>query len=216
MNCYQSKIWLCLEFVFLFAGIPLFLLFGPKLLHPSSLLLPLLVGIFLLLKHTTSFRFKELFYIKLSKILIKKHLLIILTISIILLIGQLVLIPEKLLNLPKANLKIWLAICVFYPLFSAFTQEIIYRSFLFHRYKKLFHTNIGFILISGFTFSFVHILYYSPVSLILSFFAGVYLSKTYLETKSVLFTSILHGILGNIVFTIGLGEYFWLDMINYL
>jgi hypothetical protein len=33
---------------------------------------------------------------------------------------------------------------------------------------------------------------------------------------SVLFTSILHGILGDMVFTFGLGSYFWLDMYKWL
>lgn len=40
----------------------------------------------------------------------------------------------------------------------------------------------------------------------------IFLAPVYERTGSVLFTSILHGIFGNIVFTIGLGEFFWLDM----
>ena len=68
---------------------------------------------------------------------------------------------------------------------------------------------------SGVSFSFVHILYYHPLSMILTLFAGIFLASAYHRTRSVLYTAILHAILGMLVFTIGLGEYFWLEMYDY-
>ena len=68
----------------------------------------------------------------------------------------------------------------------------------------------------GITFSFAHIIYFSWISIILTLLAGLYFAYEYIRTRSVLFTSVLHGILGDVVFTIGLGHYFWLDMSNYL
>jgi membrane protease YdiL (CAAX protease family) len=119
---------------------------------------------------------------------------------------------ESLFNLPRANPWIFLAMCFFYPLFSAFGQEIIYRTFLFRRYSRLFPGKWTFILASGVTFSFLHIVYYDPVSMILTFIGGLYFARVYYETRSVLFSSVLHGILGIIVFGVGLGHYFWLDI----
>jgi membrane protease YdiL (CAAX protease family) len=102
--------------------------------------------------------------------------------------------------------------CFFYPVFSAFGQEIIYRTFLFRRYGRILPQQWHFVLASGLTFSFLHIVYYDPVSMILTFVGGIYFAKVYHRTRSVLFTSILHGVMGIMVFGVGLGQYFWLDM----
>jgi membrane protease YdiL (CAAX protease family) len=119
---------------------------------------------------------------------------------------------ENLFNLPRANIWIYLGLCLFYPVFSAYGQEIIYRTFLRTRYASILPKAWHFGLASALTFSYMHIVYYNPVSMILTFIGGLYFAKVYWETRSVLFTSVLHGILGIILFGIGLGQYFWLDM----
>ena len=43
-----------------------------------------------------------------------------------------------------------------------------------------------------------------------------YFPRGFENTKSVLFTSILHGILGLLIFTSGLGQHGWLDMLDLL
>lgn len=212
----NNKYWLSIEFILLFFGIPLLLYFDSVIIHPSSILLPLLIGIFLLLRYRTNFKWKELIYLKISKATLLRHLAIQMLVFVILFLAVWILIPEKLLNLPRGNMLIWVILSVFYPVFSAYAQEVIYRTFIFKRYNTLFPKPWMFILASAVTFSYVHIVYYSTVSIVLTFFAGIYLAKTYLDTRSVLFTSILHGILGNIVFTVGLGEYFWLDIMEYI
>ena len=70
----------------------------------------------------------------------------------------------------------------------------------------------NFSLISGITFSFMHIVYYDPVSMILTFIGGLYFAQVYVWTRSVLFTIVLHGCLGVSVFAVGLGQDDWLDM----
>ena len=90
----------------------------------------------------------------------------------------------------------------------------LYR--VFRRYNSLFKNKWILVLVSAMAFSFVHIVYYSPVSLILTLIAGLYLAYIYEKTGSVLFTSILHGLLGIIIFTVGLGQYFRLDMYKWL
>ena len=72
------------------------------------------------------------------------------------------------------------------------------------------------IVASGISFSFVHILYYSPMSIILTLIGGIYLALVYQRTGSVLYTAILHGIFGILIFSVGLGEYFWLEMNDYI
>ncbi len=58
----------------------------------------------------------------------------------------------------------------------------------------------------------MHIVYYDPVSMILTFIGGLYFAPIYQQTRSVLFTSVLHGIFGIMIFGVGLGQYFWLDI----
>jgi membrane protease YdiL (CAAX protease family) len=137
----------------------------------------------------------------------------IIVISALLMLGYVWLFERhNLFNLPRANLWIYLAMVVFYPVFSAYGQEIIYRTFLFRRYSPIFPKAWQFILLSALTFSFMHIVYYDPVSMILTFIGGLYFSWVYLSTRSVLYTAVLHGIFGMLVFGVGLGQYFWLDM----
>ena len=211
-----KKIALILEFALLFFGVPLLIYFDKKLVHPSVIVLPILVLLFLYLRKQKDFKFKELFaWPKESRELIKAGAVILLVFAV-LLAGTWWFVPEKLFNLPKGNLLVWGFLCTFYPVFSAFGQEIIYRTFLFRRYKSLFGNEKLLIAASAVAFSFVHIVYYSPISMILTLIAGIYLAITYSRTRSVLFTAVLHGIMGDIVFTIGLGEYFWLDIHKFL
>jgi len=89
---------------------------------------------------------------------------------------------------------------------------VIYRTFLFRRYGELFRNKWLLILASGITFSFLHIVYYDPVSIIFTLVGGIYLARIYRQTRSVLFAAVLHGLMGIILFGVGLGRYFWLDM----
>jgi membrane protease YdiL (CAAX protease family) len=145
-----------------------------------------------------------------------KQGLIVLLVAIFLLAFVLIFEPEQLFNLPRGNLPIWLAMLVFYPVFSAYEQEVVYRKFLFMRYRPLFQKRWVLILASGVTFSFVHIIYFSWLSIVFTFIAGIYFAWLYNKTKSVLFTGIIHGIMGFLIFTVGLGQHFWLDMMQYL
>ncbi|MFC2136728.1 type II CAAX prenyl endopeptidase Rce1 family protein [Bacteroidota bacterium] len=145
-----------------------------------------------------------------------KHVIFIIITSIVLLIGVYLFDRDNLFNLPKGNALIWMMLCIFYPLFSAFGQEIIYRLFLFYRYRNIFKNDKYYIIASGIAFSFAHIVYYSHISIILTLLLGIYFANAYTKTKSVLFTSLIHGFLGDVIFTIGLGSYFWLDMHQWL
>lgn len=211
-----TRVYLAIEFVLLFFGVPLLIYFDPEFFHPSRLIIPLLVIIFLILRYTTDFKFRDLVYFRISKKRLRKNGFIVLICSVLMLFYVLIFEPARLFDLVRGNFPVWLLLCTFYPVFSAYGQEIIYRTFLFKRYAGLFRKNWALILASGITFSFVHIVYFSPESIILTLFGGLYLADEYARTRSVLFAAILHGILGIIIFTVGLGEYFWLDMYEWI
>jgi len=212
----MRKIYFTLEFILLFFGIPLLLFFDTRITHPSIILVPLLIFIIIVLRNSGEFKLRELIAMKVSREGWIRTGIVVAVSSIVLITGVIIFDRENLFNLPKANPLIWLLLCTFYPVFSAYTQEVIFRTFLYHRYKNIFTGQWSFVLASGITFGFAHIVYYSLLSMVLTLLAGLFLSFVYYKTRSVLFTAILHGLLGIMVFTIGLGQYFWLDMYEYL
>ena len=212
----MKKIYFGFELVLLFIGIPLLLYFDTRIIHPSVILLPFLIFVVIILKFSHEFRIRELVTLKVIRAGWIRTGIVVFLSAVLLLAGVLIFDRENLFNLPKGNPLVWVLLCIFYPVFSAYAQEIIFRTFLYHRYKILFSNQWIFILTSGITFGFAHIMYYSPVSMILTLLAGLFLSYVYYQTRSVLFTAILHGFLGIVVFTVGLGQYFWLDMFEFL
>ncbi len=205
-------LWRTGELLLLFFGIPLLIYFDRDFIHPSLMILPVLLFIFIVLRRTTEFNWRELFRWQIPPRQLRRHGLIVLATLAVMLGYVLLFEREQLFNLPRSHPWIFIALCFFYPVFSAFGQEIIYRTFLFRRFRPLFLKEWYFTVISGVTFSFLHIVYYDPVSMILTFIGGLYFAQVYLWTRSVLFTSLLHGCMGMIVFGVGLGQYFWLDM----
>ena len=208
----HSAMWRVAELLLLFLGIPLLIYFDRDFIHPSMIILPVLLFIFIVLRRTTDFNWKELFRWQVPSRMVWRHGLIVLATLAVMLGYVLLFERDQLFNLPRNNPWIFVALCFFYPVFSAFGQEIIYRTFLFRRFRTLFMKEWFFTAISGITFSFMHIVYYDPVSMIITFIGGLYFAQVYLWTRSVLFTSVLHGCMGIIIFGVGLGQYFWLDM----
>jgi membrane protease YdiL (CAAX protease family) len=211
-----KRVYLLTEFVLLFLFFPLLLLFEGDLMHPSSILFPLVVFIFIILRFQTDFKWKELWHFPVTRPSLLSHLGIAFVVSLLLLGWVYYFDRDNLFNLPAGNWKLWLLMTIFYPLFSVFTQEIIFRTYIFRRYERLFGNGMTIILISALVFSFAHIFYFHPVSLVLTFILGLYLGLIYQKTRSVLFASFMHGLYGNMVFTIGLGQYFWIDMLKWI
>lgn len=210
------RIYLGFEFLVLFFGVPLFIYFEKKIIHPTVILLPVLVIIFLILRYSTSFKWRELFTLSVPRKFIWQNILAVFITAVFLAGFVYIFNRPEFLNLPRGNFGMWCAMCLFYPTISSWGQEIIYRTFLYRRYRKVYINKWGFIALSAIAFSFLHIVYYHPLSMILTLIMGFYIAWIYEKTKSVLFATILHGALGITVFTVGLGQYFWLDMMQYL
>ncbi len=212
----MHTIWLWTEFLVLFFGVPLFLVLESNIIHPSSILLPVLVALIIYFRKQKNFRWRDLIVLNISKNMWVQQLLAVVFTGLFLLAYVWVFEPENLFNLPRKNPVIWLAMLGFYPIFSAYGQEVVYRKFLFMHYSNIFQNKWVLILASALAFSFVHIVYISVLSLVFTFFAGIYLAWLYLKTKSVLLSAMVHGAMGFLVFTVGLGQHFWLDMMEWI
>ncbi|MFD4640633.1 CPBP family intramembrane glutamic endopeptidase [Lentzea sp. NPDC058436] len=117
------------------------------------------------------------------------------------------LFPDRLFELPKEQPLLWLAVMVFYPLLSVYPQELVFRAFLFERYGPAFGT--WTVAASAAAFGFVHIVFGSWVSVVLSAAGGWLFATRYRRTRSLLAASVEHALYGVLVFTVGLGQYFF-------
>lgn len=117
--------------------------------------------------------------------------------------------PERFLNLPRANPGLWAIVMVLYPVLSVYPQGIVYRLFLFERYRALFGGGWGIALASAIAFAYVHIVFRNPLAVGLTLLGGILFALRYLQTDSVLVTCFEHALYGCALFTIGLGRWFY-------
>lgn len=115
---------------------------------------------------------------------------------------------DLFLSFVKARPYLWLAVMLLYPIFSVFPQEVIFRVYFFERYKKLLPKNY-LILLNSMLFGFAHIIFGNHISVILCIIGGYLFAKTYLKTGSLLLVCLEHAIYGDLIFTAGLGRYFY-------
>ena len=102
------------------------------------------------------------------------------------------------------------SIMLLYPLLSVIPQELIYRTFFFHRYGPLFgEARWLAIAVNGLLFGFAHVIFGSYVSIVLTAFLGCLVAWRYDETRSFWAVWLEHSLYGCLVFTIGLGHYFF-------
>lgn len=114
--------------------------------------------------------------------------------------------PEMLFNVIKTNPVMWITFIGIYSFLSVIPQEIIYRSFYFHRYKTLFPNKNVLIISNALVFSLGHIFFNNVLVSVLTFIGGLLFGYTYTKTKSLWIVSIEHAIYGCWLYTVGFGE----------
>jgi membrane protease YdiL (CAAX protease family) len=117
--------------------------------------------------------------------------------------------PELLLSFPRSRPGIWAAIMVVYPLLSVYPQEIIFRAFLFHRYRSLLRSPAAQVAASTLAFGWGHVLFGNWTAPLLSTAGGLLFATTYARTGSLRLAAVEHALWGGFVFTVGLGRYFY-------
>jgi membrane protease YdiL (CAAX protease family) len=105
-----------------------------------------------------------------------------------------------------------------YPIFSVYPQGLIYRAFFFHRYHSLLRLDPAardwlMILLSAATFALMHILFHNWIALALTFPGGILFARRYIDTRSLCVSSLEHALYGCFLFTIGLGQYFYVRVV---
>jgi membrane protease YdiL (CAAX protease family) len=114
-----------------------------------------------------------------------------------------------LFSFPRERPFLWLLVVLLYPLVSALPQEVIFRLFLFHRYRSLFPNPCLMMLISASVFALSHLQLGNLVALGLPFLGGLLFAHTFGTTRSLPMVTLEHGLWGDWLFTLGLGVYFY-------
>lgn len=124
--------------------------------------------------------------------------------------------PNRFLAFPRYAQDVWLLVMVLYPLLSVTTQEIMFRLFFFGRYRALFGSDAqAAIVLNAALFTFAHIAFLNLTTLVISFLGGLLFAWRYENTRSFWAVALEHSLYGNLIFTLGLGRYFYTGVSNF-
>lgn len=120
-----------------------------------------------------------------------------------------ILLPDFFLAFPREVPVFWLLVMILYPLVSVYPQELIFRTFIFHRYQCVFSGKYGMITASAVAFGMYHLFFCNWIAPVLSFAGGFLFARTYARTRSAAAVFLEHALWGDLIFTVGLGIYFY-------
>jgi hypothetical protein len=118
------------------------------------------------------------------------------------------LLPGQAFSLPRRAPRLWVAIMLLYPLLSALPQELVFRALFFRRYGGLFAGRQVAVAVNALGFGLAHLMFWNWVAASLTVAGGVIFARGYLE-RGFLQAVVLHAVAGGIIFTSGLGVFFY-------
>lgn len=113
---------------------------------------------------------------------------------------------ENWFSLPRNSFNDWLMLLLLYPILSVMPQELIFRTYFFHRYKRIMPSKTVRIIVSASVFALAHIVYANVLAVLLAFLGGLLFSYTYAQSRSTFVCVIEHSLWGLWMFTLGLGN----------
>ncbi|WP_286257986.1 CPBP family glutamic-type intramembrane protease [Pseudoalteromonas apostichopi] len=113
---------------------------------------------------------------------------------------------ENWFSLPRNSFNDWLMLLLLYPILSVMPQELIFRTYFFHRYKRIMPSKTVRIIVSASVFALAHIVYANVLAVLLAFLGGLLFSYTYSQSRSTFVCIIEHSLWGLWMFTLGLGD----------
>ncbi|WP_134726755.1 CPBP family intramembrane glutamic endopeptidase [Paracoccus luteus] len=110
--------------------------------------------------------------------------------------------------LSPERLRFLAVLWLLYPLLSALPQELIFRALFFHRYAPLLPDPRAARLVNAAVFALAHLMYWSVVVAVMTFVGGWIFARVY-QLRGFAAVWMLHAVAGNVLFTVGMGTYFW-------
>lgn len=123
--------------------------------------------------------------------------------------------PDWFLEFPKNRPEIYKKVILLYPLASVAAQELVYRTFYFHRYGPLFGRQVWLaVVLNGLLFGWAHVVVGSTFAVVSTTAGGLLLATRYATTRSYWGVFVEHTLWGWLVFTVGLGRFFFTGVPN--
>ncbi len=211
------RLWLSVELILLFIGAPLavhWAVHGEGVPVFAALLPVLAIAIFLLAIDPT-FSFARELKRGISLVNLATILAVLLVVGGGLTLWVRDVHPDWFLEFPTNRPETYKKIMILYPLFSVVTQEVVYRTFYFHRFGPLFgHARSLGIVMNSVLFGFAHIVVDSPFAIASTAVGGLILATRYALTRSYWAVYLEHALWGWLVFTVGLGRFFFSGVSN--
>lgn len=120
-----------------------------------------------------------------------------------------ILAPHALFRMPLHAPELWTRIMTFYPIFSVIPQGIIYRALFFSRYRILFPSEGVAIVGGAVIFGLAHLFFLNWVAVALTVVGGGAFAWAHGDRGGFWFANLLHAFAGAMVFTVGLGRFFY-------
>jgi len=203
----MSRLWL--EFIALYVCAPLALwIFLPYLNLFASIAGVTVIGILLLIR-TPGFHAREL--LDVGRLRETWPLVVGLSLLTAVIIFPLAyyLMGDRFLILARERPILLVMIWILYPWFSVLGQEILYRTLFFKRYGGLFSSEFIALITNAVLFAFAHAFFERWITLLITLGGGFLFAWIYTKTKSFSAVFVLHWIAGGIIFTSGMGTYFY-------
>jgi membrane protease YdiL (CAAX protease family) len=198
------------EIIAIYIGLPLLYWFDYIPLHKAIPLFLVFLVYLLILVNDKNFN-RKIFWLNSFKnwtpIFIRVMVFFVLSV-----IAVIIFMPENLFIVPRTNPLLFMLIFIFYPVWSAYPQELIYRAYFYYRFSSIFKNERLSIIINALLFSFSHIIFNNWIAIVLTFFGSLLFSYVYKKSNSLMVTFIEHALYGNIIFIVGLGKFFYLPI----
>ena len=193
-----------LEFFFIFLIIPSTIFF-----LDSSIIIFLTLYLVSILSLVILYFDKTFLFTSLKKKIDWKFVIIFSVIFFFLGFFYVLLVDKNLLFIfPKTNFKLWLIVIFIYPFLSVIPQELVYRVFFFQRYFPNINRFYFPAFLNLVVFAYGHLVFSNMHAIIITAIVSPIFTYAYLK-KSFLTCVILHTLGGQIIFTLGLGKYFF-------
>ena len=115
--------------------------------------------------------------------------------------------PQVFLSFPRERPEFWLLVVMLYPVLSVWPQELIYRSFLFYRYRPIVGDALGYVVASALALGYAHPMFLNWIAPAMTCAGGALFATSYRKHRSLTLSCFEHARYGCMVFTVGLGNF---------
>ena len=203
------RAWLWVEFSVLFLIVPIAHVMFFDTFGPFAPLAAVFVTSAVLLGLTPGFRWREIIDCRGLTGHIPMIVILIALCTAVTFGLTLLMVPGRFLSFPRDSFDRYLIVIALYPFLSVLGQELAYRLLFYRRYGTLFSNRVAGILVSAAIYALAHAFYMNWVAVILSFAGGIFFAWAYARTRSFMLVWILHSLAGQVLFTSGLGVFFY-------